>query len=207
MWSFGERARPFAGVDLLAQRTPPPFVVEIPANRFLNPAVEGLERAPSELTLKLGRVDGIAQIVPRPVRNEGDELFVWTTDEAQTIQKDANASHHVDIAALAANIVLLPNAAALNDDIESPRMVLDVEPVGEACERIDDPAPVADIDFSGPIVESVVDPRQGLEIAVGLRNKESSRATKGLCTSLDEIRTLLVTRRSQRNAWKTTPNI
>ncbi len=54
-------------------------------------------------------------------------------NRAQPVEEGANAAHHVNIAALVptADIVFFSNAAALNDDIECARVVLDVEPVAD----------------------------------------------------------------------------
>src|SRR6185437_15716625 len=82
----GDDSETLAGVDLLPQRAPPPFVVEIPAHRLLDAGLEGLERAPAELALELARVDRVAPIVPRPVGDERDQRFVGARPRAKLVQ-------------------------------------------------------------------------------------------------------------------------
>src|ERR1700759_1192423 len=51
-----------------------PFgVIEIPAHRLAQPGRKRLGRRPAELVAQLGRVDGVAQIVPRAVLDERDQ--------------------------------------------------------------------------------------------------------------------------------------
>src|SRR6516225_3872049 len=86
---LGDDAEALAGVNLLAQRPPPPFVVEIPAHRLVDAGLERLERAPAEFALKLGRVDGVALVVPGPVGDEGDEGFVRARHRAKAVEDGA----------------------------------------------------------------------------------------------------------------------
>ena len=65
---LGVIAEALAGVNLVAQRAPPPFVVEIPAHRLARARLEDLARPPAEFALDLGRVDGVAQVVRRAGR-------------------------------------------------------------------------------------------------------------------------------------------
>src|SRR5580704_17834640 len=115
---LGDDAQTFAGVDLLAQRPPPPFVVEIPADRLLDAALESLERAPAEFALELGRVDGVAPVVSRPVGDEGDKGFVRAGHRAKPVEDGADPHHDIDIAAFvaAADVVFFANPAARRDE-------------------------------------------------------------------------------------------
>src|SRR5947207_14550557 len=67
----GDEAEPLAGIDALAQRLPPGPVVEIPAHRRGEPAVEIVTGAPAEPALELAGVDGIAVVVAGAVGDEG----------------------------------------------------------------------------------------------------------------------------------------
>src|ERR1700734_763786 len=64
---LGDHAETLPRVDFVPERAPPPLVVEIPAHRLLNPALESFVRTPAELAFELGGVDRVAEIVPRPV--------------------------------------------------------------------------------------------------------------------------------------------
>src|SRR5215831_12324676 len=126
-----ERAQALAGIDFLPQRAPPPFVFEIPDNRLFDSAVERLDRPPAELTFDLARVYRITQVMPRPVGDKGDQRFVRAADRAQTVENGADSKHDVDVASLvpAADIILLADPAAGDEEIERARMILDIEPV------------------------------------------------------------------------------
>src|SRR5262249_59399696 len=59
-------AEALAAIDAGAQRLPPRPVVDIPAHRLAQAALERLGRPPAELRLDLGGVDGVAAIVAPP---------------------------------------------------------------------------------------------------------------------------------------------
>src|SRR5579864_398093 len=128
---LGDDSKTLAGVDLLSQRTPPPLVVQIPAHRLLDAGVEGLERAPAELTLELARVDRVALIVPRPVGDKRDERLVGARPRAKLIQDQADALDDIDVAALVAapDIVFLADPASRHNEVEGASVVVDIEPV------------------------------------------------------------------------------
>src|SRR5271166_6843021 len=130
-WLLLQNAEALAGIDLVAQRPPPPFVVEIPPHRLLNAGVEGFERLPAKLALELRRVDGVAQIVPRAVRDELDERFVRTLHRPQFVEDGADALDDVNVAPLVApaDVVFLADPPALHYEVESARVVLDIAPV------------------------------------------------------------------------------
>src|ERR1700733_12953362 len=90
---LGDRAETLAGVDFVPERAPPPLVVEIPAHRFLDPALERLLRAPTKLAFELGWVDRVAEIVPRPIGDKGNEGIVRVWPRAKLIEDSADSSH------------------------------------------------------------------------------------------------------------------
>ena len=63
--SCRDQPEPLAAIDAVAQRLPPVATVEIPPHRLLDAGLEGLLRAPAELGLELGRIDGVALVVAR----------------------------------------------------------------------------------------------------------------------------------------------
>ena len=67
---LARRTKPFAGVAAAADRLPPPRIVEIPANRPCQPALESLGRCPAELALDLRGIDRVAAVMAGPVGDE-----------------------------------------------------------------------------------------------------------------------------------------
>ena len=57
-------AKALAAVNLVPQRLPPVAAIQIPPDGLLDPRLEGLTRAPSQIGFKLGRVDRIALVMP-----------------------------------------------------------------------------------------------------------------------------------------------
>src|SRR5690606_18662908 len=74
--SCPEQAQPFGGEPALADRLHPVPVVDVPADRRLQPLLEAVSWRPAELVRDLAGVDGVAVVVPRPVGDEGDLLGV-----------------------------------------------------------------------------------------------------------------------------------
>src|ERR1700691_5665617 len=120
---LGDHAETLARIDLFPERAPPPLVVEIPTHRLLDAALERFARAPAELALELGGVDRIAEIVPGPIGDEGNEGVVRACPRAKIIEDSANAPHHIDVAPFVAtpDIVFFADPPAGHDDIERPR--------------------------------------------------------------------------------------
>src|SRR5689334_13048022 len=95
---LGDHAETLASVDLVPERAPPPLVVEIPAHRLLDPALERLVRAPAKLALEFGGVDRVAEIVSGPVGDIGNERLVPARRRPKLVKDRANAAHHIDVA-------------------------------------------------------------------------------------------------------------
>src|SRR3546814_1829255 len=66
--------QPVAGIAPVADRRPPPAIVEIPVDRLREPAGKALLRPPAQLALDLRRVDRVAPVVPRPVGDEANQI-------------------------------------------------------------------------------------------------------------------------------------
>src|ERR1700733_15417629 len=99
---LGDHAETLAGINLVPERAPPPLVVEIPAHRFLNPALERLLRPPAKLAFQLGCVDCVAQIVPWPVGDKGNEGVVRAGRRRKGGKDGADAAHDINVAAFVA---------------------------------------------------------------------------------------------------------
>src|SRR5690348_13118341 len=72
--SLAEKAEAVPCVAL-AQRLPPPLIVEVPLHRLFDAGVEILARPPPEFGLELGRIDRVPRIVAGPVRHKGDQFL------------------------------------------------------------------------------------------------------------------------------------
>ncbi len=132
---FAARAEPepLARIDALAQRLPPPFIVEVPGHGAADAGGEVLAGAPAELVLELGGVDGVALVVARPVGHEGDQLAPGPRRGPQLVEHVADGLDHLEVGALvaAADVVLLAEPARGQDGPQRAGVVLDVEPVAD----------------------------------------------------------------------------
>src|SRR5581483_6579524 len=95
-------AEALAAIILLEYGTPPGVMGKVPGHRAAQPAFECLGRTPAEIASDLARVDGVAVVVARAVRHEGDEPRVRSARRAELIQRPADCRHHLQIGALAA---------------------------------------------------------------------------------------------------------
>src|SRR5258708_7682410 len=69
-----EQTEPVARIPL-AQRPPPPVIVEVPLDGLLDPRIEIFLSAPTKLGLEFGCVDRVASVVSWPVDNELNQPF------------------------------------------------------------------------------------------------------------------------------------
>src|ERR1700747_3151721 len=70
------RAQALAMIAARPSSLPPPAVFEIPRDRLLQAAVESFAGRPAQLPSDFGGVHGVAPVMPRPVRDKGDQLLV-----------------------------------------------------------------------------------------------------------------------------------
>src|SRR5258708_6176242 len=115
-----ENAKPFAGIDLLAQRPPPGFVLEKPDDGLLDAGLKVLMRPPANLCLDFGGVDGITRVVARAIGDEGDEIGVRVALWCQSIENGTDRPNYVDVLALVAatDIVCLAEAASGRNEVK-----------------------------------------------------------------------------------------
>ena len=103
---------------------PPGLVVEVPLDGLLDAVGEFGLRQPAELGVDLGRVDGVAHVVPLAVGDKGDEglrLSERVADELDNIE----VLHLV----VAAYVVDLTLSALADDEIDRAAVILDIQPV------------------------------------------------------------------------------
>ena len=112
----------------------PLFIIEIPLYCFLDAFLKLEARLPSQFSLQLGGVDGIAGIVSRSVGDEGDEVEVLALlPSEQPVDGLYDNLDDVDVLPLveASDVVCFGNASVVEDDVDGPCMVLHIEPVAD----------------------------------------------------------------------------
>ncbi len=110
----------------------PLFVLQIPVHGLSEALLEGDGGRPSQLRHELARVDGVAGVVAGAVFHKGDQLPRRALLPAQPlVHHVAQKLDEVDVAPLvhAPHVVGLPHSAPVEDRVDGPRVVLDVEPV------------------------------------------------------------------------------
>ncbi len=110
----------------------PGLVVKVPADGFLYALFKLEGGFPAKLALELGGVNGISQIVPGAVCDVGDKVHVCTFRAAQEPVYGVN-EHLDDVDVLpfveAANVVGFGNLTLMENEVDCPGVVLNVEPV------------------------------------------------------------------------------
>src|SRR5580693_3530972 len=91
------QAEPFTGIYLLAKRSPPPFIREIPMNGFLDAGLECFLCPPPQFALELAGIDGVAPIVTGPILDIGYEAFMAFATRTQAIENAANSLHDINV--------------------------------------------------------------------------------------------------------------
>ena len=120
-----------AGVDSLSQRLPPFLVIQVPKHGFSKAGLESLQCSPAEFFLDLGRINRVAPVVTRPVRNKADQLASRGTLRIKIVNKVANGIDHLQIRALAApsDIVPVPQSPFSEDPNKGFHMIFYVKPI------------------------------------------------------------------------------
>ena len=126
----------FAGILLLTDGFPPPFVVQIPLDGLADSGIEILLRFPAKFVHQLGWIDRIAQIVSGTVRHMRDQILVLAgLAGTKLIKNAAHGLDHLKIGALVvpADVVRLTGNALLVHKTKRGGMVIDIEPVTHVC--------------------------------------------------------------------------
>src|SRR5690606_18889190 len=128
-------ASPLESLLGIAQRRPPPRVIDEPGYGLGDPRFEGLLRLPTKLRSDLGRVNRITPVVARSVGHEGNLLAIGFSVCARflLVQNIADRFYDAQVRALvvAADIVRLANFAGGDHQRQRPRMVVDVKPIAD----------------------------------------------------------------------------
>lgn len=112
----------------------PLLILEIPCDGFLDPFFELQRGLPAQFVLELRGVDGVSQIVTGTVRNECDQVVrgaFWGAQ--QPVDRLDDHPHKVDVAPLVetADVIRVGCPAAVEDLVDGPGVVLDIEPVAD----------------------------------------------------------------------------
>src|SRR5262249_20675570 len=114
-------------------RFPPPAIGQIPGHGLLQTVDERRLGPPAQLAAEFGRIDGVAEIVPRTVGHELDERAARTRRQTADggIERIADALDNLEVAALLASSdrVGFTDASALYHLAQRARVVIDVDPI------------------------------------------------------------------------------
>ena len=110
------------------------MVLEVPADRLFDPLLELQAGLPAQLALEFARVDGVAQVVSRAVGDVGDQLLRSPLGASQqAVHGPDDHPDQVDVPPLVepADVVCFAVAPLVEDEVDGPGVVLDVEPVAD----------------------------------------------------------------------------
>src|SRR5438270_5039144 len=127
-----EHSEPLTRIAL-AEGSPPPLVVEIPAHGLFDARLECFLRSPAEFCFELGGVYRVSRVMPRAVDDELDQFLARPILWSELVESFADASHDIDVSPLVSttDVVGLPDASAFGHGIQRPDMVLDIEQVAD----------------------------------------------------------------------------
>ena len=131
MSSRVQETQPIASIDGLSQRLPPLLVVQVPKHGFPKAGLERLPCSPAQFLLDFGRIDRIAAVVARPVRNKADQLASGGRVRINIVNNGANLVYDLEVRPLttATDIVLAAQSAVCEDPNQGPHMILDIKPI------------------------------------------------------------------------------
>src|SRR5262249_55617415 len=115
-FTLGGRSDALRTISAIEDRLPPNAVLQIPLHGFCQSRFECLEGSPSKLSFDLGRINGIAAIVPWSI---GDERYKPSprpvSRRLEIVEKITDRVDDVDVCAFAttADVVGFADAAAL----------------------------------------------------------------------------------------------
>ena len=101
-------------------------MIQVPLDGLLDAVSEFRFRQPAQFFMDFRRVDGVAAVMTFAVGNMMDEAF-------RLAQCFANQFDDVDVLhfIVAADIIDFADAALLEDEVDGPTMVFDIEPVSD----------------------------------------------------------------------------
>ena len=101
-------------------------MIQIPLNRFLDAVGEFRFRQPAQFFMDFRRVDGVAAVMAFTVRDMMDEAFRFAQFFANQFD-DVDIPHFI----VAADVIDFADTAFLEDEVDGPAMVFDIEPVAD----------------------------------------------------------------------------
>lgn len=110
----------------------PGLIVKIPADGLFDAFLKLKRRLPTELTLKLARIDGIAHVVTKSVSDIGYEVLTVTFGiTEQTIDSAYDHTYKVNVFPLieSSDVISVGNLSLMEYQIDGAGMVLNEEPV------------------------------------------------------------------------------
>ena len=108
----------------------PPAVLQVPAHGLLQARLQRLLGPPAELAFYLPRVYGIASVVARPVRDEGDERLVRRSGDQRSSSAQMVLTTSRFVRSLwPPTLYVSPGRPRPEHSEDSPAVVLHVEPV------------------------------------------------------------------------------
>src|SRR5262249_2066715 len=122
--------------DCFDSTSKPPLAVGvlryIPLDCLPNACFEGFRRIPAKLSLYLGRIDGIAPIMPGAVLDKTDQaaelLLGFSGQFGQYLTDDIHNAEVLPVTT-ATNIVGLANPSVTQNEVDSRAVIFDIEPV------------------------------------------------------------------------------
>ena len=111
------------------------MVLEVPADRLFDPLLELQAGLPAQLVFEFARVDGVSQVVARAVGDIRDQLFRSAFGIAQQpVHGFDDHPYQVDVLPFVEtpDVVRVGDLALVEDHVDGPCVVLDVEPVGRS---------------------------------------------------------------------------
>ncbi len=98
-------------MELLLNPLPPNPMVSVPRDDLSEPFFQGNLGLPAQLVFDLAGIDSVPKIVPRPIRNEGNEGL-------RLIQQSKNETGYVQVrpARQPPNVVSLPKTAFVHEE-------------------------------------------------------------------------------------------
>jgi len=112
---------------------PPGLVIQIPVDGLLDAGLEGIGRLPAQLVNDPRRVDGVAAVVSGAILDVGNQITFGLFTRPRCIQACTNQTDDIYIRPFvaAADIIGFAQLAFVENRIDAPTVVFDVQPVAD----------------------------------------------------------------------------
>lgn len=101
-------------------------MVQVPLDGLLDAVGKFRFRQPAQFFVDFRRVNGVAAVMAFTVRDMVDEAF-WFAQFFANQFDDVDISHFI----MAADVINFADTALLEDEVDGPAMVFDIEPVAD----------------------------------------------------------------------------